>query len=438
MDERIILQTDGSFTYYLGKAGTLAEWQQEVARYAVGNSRLVLSISAAFAAPLLYPTGNESGGFHLRGASSTGKSTALIVAGSVWGGGGMRGFVRTWRTTGNGLEAMAEGHCDMLLCLDELGQVDAAQASEIAYMLANGTGKVRAGRYGGSRRIAEWRLLFLSSGEISLADKIAEGGRGRRVAAGQEVRVVDIPVDTGCGLGLFEDLHGFPSADALAQHLKHAAMKFYGTAQRVFIPHLERQFAEIAPTANGYVAEFLKEHVPTGADGQVMRVARRFALVAAGGEMATAYGVVPWPAGEATKAAAKCFRDWLTGRGGLQPTEEMEGVAAVRRFIEMHGTSRFEPMGENGDGESVIRTINRVGFRRSDGNGGTEYLVLPEAWKSEVCAGFDATMVAKALVGRGLLIGRGGKTSDFQRLPGFGPTRCYRLAAGILGSSDHA
>src|SRR3712207_8019446 len=43
-------------------------------RSAIGNSRLVFALSIAFAAPLLYPTSSESGGFHFRGQSSTGKT----------------------------------------------------------------------------------------------------------------------------------------------------------------------------------------------------------------------------------------------------------------------------------------------------------------------------------------------------------------------------
>jgi uncharacterized protein (DUF927 family) len=440
MGERIILQMDGSFDYALREAGTLEDWQQHVARYAVGNSRLAFAISAAFAAPLLYPTGSESGGFHFRGASSTGKSTALVVAGSVWGGGGIRGYVRTWRATANGLEAMAEGHNDTLLCLDELGQVDPREVGQIAYMLANGAGKIRAGRHGGSRRVAEWRLLFLSSGEINLADKIAEDGKGRRVAAGQEVRIVDVAADSGAGLGLFENLHGFPTADVFARHLKMKASEFYGTAKDAYLMFLTRRFDDIAPTTRGFADEFMKETVPAGADGQVSRVAGRFALVAAGGEMATAYGVLPWQPGEATQAATRCFRDWLTARGGLEPAEEREGIAAVRRFIELHGTSRFEPMGEGGEGESVVRTINRVGFRRTDAAGGTDYFVLPEGWRTEVCAGLDPVTVAKVIQKRGFLICKGGKLQDVQRLPGFsGAVRCYHVTSAILcDGGDHA
>jgi putative DNA primase/helicase len=43
-------------------AGTLEEWQQHVAKYAPGNSRLAFSISAAFAAPMMRTVDAESGG----------------------------------------------------------------------------------------------------------------------------------------------------------------------------------------------------------------------------------------------------------------------------------------------------------------------------------------------------------------------------------------
>ncbi len=445
MGERIILQTNGAVDHALREAGTLEGWQENIGRYAVGNSRLALALSTAFAAPLLYPAGAESGGFHFRGASSTGKSTALVVAGSAWGGGGIRGYVRTWRATSNGLEGVAAMHCDCLLCLDEMGQVDGREAGQIAYMLANGVGKSRAGRDGSARPPAEWRLLFLSSGELSLSDKIAEDGRGRKVAAGQQVRIVDIPADAGAGHGLFENLHGFPSADAFARHLKMAAGEHYGTPTRAFLQTLVDNFDAIAPTVKGYVDEFIAENCPKTADGQVSRVAARFGLVAAGGEMATAAGVLPWPEGEATRAAARCFRDWLTARGGIEPAEETEAIAAVRRFIELHGNSRFEAMGElaprDGIGAPIDqRIMNRVGFRRRAEGGGIEYLVLPESWKSEVCAGLDAGAVAKVLNGRGLLVAGGdGKPQVKTRLPNFAsPVRCYVIAAGILGDAEPA
>ena len=71
-----------------------------------------------------------------------GKPTALYVAGSVYGG---KSYLQRWRATINGLEALAAQHCDSLLTIDELAQVDPKEAGESAYMLANGAGRLAAG-----------------------------------------------------------------------------------------------------------------------------------------------------------------------------------------------------------------------------------------------------------------------------------------------------
>ncbi|GGD93484.1 hypothetical protein GCM10011390_10330 [Aureimonas endophytica] len=444
--ERVIVQRPeaSSFTHAFRQRGTLAGWQENVARLAIGNSRLVLALSAAFAGPLLYPVSAEGGGFHFRGASSTGKSTTLIAAGSVWGGGGLHGFLKTWRGTANGLEGTAATHSDALLCLDEMGQVSASEAGQVAYMLANGQGKTRAGRSGEARASAEWRLIFLSTGEIGLSDKMTEDGRGRRAAAGQEVRVVDIAADAGAGLGLFENIHGFPSATAFAEHLKRATGENYGIPSREFLSAITEDFDNLAPLVKGFCTEFVDTHCPAKADGQVKRVAGRFALVAAGGELAAKLGILPWPEGEAEAGAARCFKDWLGLRGGVEPAEDRQAVAAVRRFIELHGTSRFEPMGDlvpkDRDGWPVEqRTINRVGFRNRIEDGSTEYLVLPEAWKSEICAGLDSAAVLRALADRGMIQrDRGGKFTIPRRVPGFpkGQIRLHVLTSTLMEGAD--
>lgn len=49
-------------------------------------------------------------------------------------------------------------------------------------MLANGQGKARANKEGNAKAIREWRLSFLSTGELTLADKIAEDGQGQAMA----------------------------------------------------------------------------------------------------------------------------------------------------------------------------------------------------------------------------------------------------------------
>jgi transposase len=51
--------------------------------------------------------------------------------------------------------------------------------------------------------------------------------------------------------------------------------------------------------------------------------------------------------------------------------------------------------------DSTRPTINQAGFRRVNAKGETEFYVLPEAFKAELCAGQDWRFVAKQLIERG-------------------------------------
>jgi putative DNA primase/helicase len=66
--------------------GTLKQWQDRIASQCVGNSRLMFAVSLAFTGPILpLVSGPKSGGFQLWGLPESGKTTAAMVAGSVWG-----------------------------------------------------------------------------------------------------------------------------------------------------------------------------------------------------------------------------------------------------------------------------------------------------------------------------------------------------------------
>jgi uncharacterized protein (DUF927 family) len=424
----------------LRTSGDLVDWQRDVAEPCRGNSRLVFAVSSAFSASLLRPLGCEGGGFHLDGESSIGKTITQVAAGSVWGGGGPNGWLRSWRSTANALEATAAEHNDLLLCLDEIAEVTPEALAEAAYMLANGQGKGRATQHGGARRVARWCLLFLSSGEVGLADRLAEARGGpRRARAGQEVRVVAVPGDAKVRMGLFEDLHGAPDAVAFANTVKDAALRLYGTAGPAFLERLTADLDALTAAARKAMRAFEAEHVPGGAGGQVRRVARRFALVAAGGEMAAALGIVPWEPGEAEAAAARCFRDWLGARaGGAGSAEDATAIAAVRRFLEAHGDARFTSIVRGHDGEEVEDqgrpTINRAGFRVRDADEAWTYWILPETWKADVCLGLNPQAAAKALHKAGHLEhGDGNNLPASKYVPGLGKTiRLYVVRASIF------
>ena len=435
--------TDAAFR----AAGTLADWQQEVAAYAVGNDRVALFLAAAFAGPLLDIVAEPSGGVHLVGQSQSGKSTATFVAGSVWGRGDRSAQVRPWRGTANGIEGVAAETSDIVLILDEIGQADAREVGDVVYMLANESGKVRAGRSGQARQRQTWRSMFLSTGELTLATKMADAGK--RAMAGLEVRLVNLPADAGAGLGVFQALHGKPTAAALSDHLRDAARTHYGIAARSYLEQLGRDRASDPDGLNDFLTRlregFLAQHVPDGASGQVRSVANRFALIGAAGELARRYGVLPWPQGEAMRSAGACFAAWMAERGGAGAEEDAQAVALVRGFIEQYGESRFTQVGDQSAATDVSapvqeprNTIKRAGFKRlvhTDDGDRWEYMILSEAWKKEVCKGLNAKQVASTLAARGLLrVDEPGRYQAKVRVTGHPRLWLYVVRANILDS----
>jgi putative DNA primase/helicase len=406
-DSLVVYQPDQAPNLPWQERGDLIAWQNEIARYAISNSRLGFAMSAAFAGPLLHLVGEDSGGFHFAGGSSSGKTTALHCSASVYGVN-----LTTWRSTGNGVEALAAEANDAALYLDELSQVDGKEAAALAYMLGNGMGKNRANQHGLARRTARWRTIVLSTGEIGLAEKMGEVGK--KPKAGQMVRLVEIPADAGAGHKLFEELHGFKDGDAFATHLKSAAEKNHGTAIMAFLEAIAARLRDMPDLVQDLKKEWIAANIPPGADGQVQRVMSRFGLVAAAGEIASRLMVLPWPEGEAERAASTCFKAWLSRRGGTDAFEVADGINQVRAFIAAHGSSRFAYF----DDPTDSRIVNRVGWRRKDQTDAWEYFIQATAFRDEVCKGHDAAAVARGLLQAGLLVGGDRPTTKTQAIPG--------------------
>ncbi len=451
--ERIVFQSESQIENTFTMRGTPEAWRERIGALCVGNSRLAFAVACAFAGPLLRPAGMESGGVHFRGDSSSGKTTTLKVAASVYGG---PSYLQRWRTTDNALEAIAAQHSDCLLILDELSQVDPKTAGECAYMLANEQGKARATRTGTPRARQSWRLLFLSAGELGLSDHMAEGMK--RIKVGQETRMADIPADAGAGLGAFEVLHGHEGGSAFARYLTGQAGSVYGATGRAWLEwlttHADTLKASIRETAAAIAARI----VPEAASGQVERVGARFALVGAAGELATAAGLTGWQHGESERAARRCFESWLAARGGIGNGEVVAMLRAVRRFLETHGEGRFSMWHRSAD-DHAPKTLQRAGVRRmlnadgepikTDNQHGVqfgdrmpaalgegvsfEFFILAETFTGEVCQGFDRDAVCRVLLAHECLIPDKGRSFDCKpRLPGLGLSRCYRIPPAIF------
>ena len=82
------------------------------------------------------------------------------------------------------------------------------------------------------------------------------------------------------------------------------------------------------------------------------------------------------------------------------------------------------------------RIINRAGFKRLNSDGQTEYFILQETFRGEICAGHSYAAVLKELDKRGFLVREHPNMTVKPRLPELGPTRVYCIRASILEGDE--
>lgn len=408
--DKVRYQASGKGQNLFSLRGDLAGWKTEVAAKCEGNPVLTLAIGCALAGPLLTLVGVLGGGVHLVGDSSSGKSLAQLIGSSVWGDPGV--FAASWDMTKGGLEIEASGRNDTLLPLDEIKRADPKRVQEMAYSLANGQGKGTMTREREGRAKLSWRLLTLSSGERSLSEHAAIGGNAAH--AGAELRMVDVNAGTRTHRA-FDELHGLEGADfhrlltvAVGTHHGHIGPEF---VEKLLVsddrPGLLEDFASIR-------AKFIEDNAQAG------RVADRFAVIALAGEMAIAYGLLPWAPGSALTDCQLLYGEWLR-RVGSGNAEDRQILAGILDFIDRHGSSRFSDVD---DQTPDTKVFNRAGYWELVGTNRLYLFNKPAL--IEAAHGYGLTRIIKALEGASALADRNNerKTKNY-RLPGGGQARMY-------------
>lgn len=382
--QRIIYNGDTSQAHAYTVSGSLNAWQNEIARYAAGNSRLLLALGTALAAPLLAITGEQNGGFHIYGDSSDGKTTAALVALSVFGN--PQTLKMTWRGTDLGFSNAALARNDGLLVLDEIGEANPKTISKTAYSVINGKSKIQGAKDGGNRISQEWRILLFSTGEYSLNAYMTQ--TGEKWEAGQAVRLPSIPAATLHGI--YENLHDFQDGATLSEHLQAATQQQHGAAGRAWIeclaklPHERVQAAQTA----------FMQTLPS-LDGQARRVAKRFALVAAALELANE--VTGLPQGVGMAGIKQCFDNWFS-LNGAGKQEDRQIIENAVNFMQAYA---YSPRFANWN--SDFTSDNHAGYRKTSQTELDEFWIVPKVFEDEILQGKDVLKGCLVLHGIGWL-----------------------------------
>ncbi len=300
-----------TFNYSCQAKGTLEQWKNKVAETAKYSPYIMLGLCSAFAGMCIYFTEIESGGKHIYGGSSSGKSTVLKSAASVFGD---SSYILDWNITEAAFEQQAESRNHGLLLTDELILIDsnrqtaAQKIQKFVYMLGSGTGKSRSNTY--QERSASWQLVALSNGEEALSQHASIGLMSRK--NGELARFIDVPVDCDNDMGIFSSLpEGVSSSAEYAESLKENCNNYYGTAGDAFVRKIlakvnQKSYEYITNKLKYYIAEFLEKN-DVGSNGLEKRIATRFALAYASGILGIKTKVLPFTEKEVYDGITHCY-----------------------------------------------------------------------------------------------------------------------------------
>jgi putative DNA primase/helicase len=333
---------------------TIDGWRTQLGEKCRENPMMILAVSLAFSAPLLRVVGMEGGGLHFRGQSSSGKSTLLRLAASVWGS---PALVNQWRATSNGLEALAASYNDLLLPLDEISEIAPRHLNDTIYMLSHGKAKTRMSKEISLDEAATWRMALISSGELSIREHLASANL--EIKEGQEVRLIDIEADTRTH-GVFDETHGASDAGQFAASIQEAALRNFGAVGHSFLEKLiaASKSKTIREQFRRKIAEYQRDllsHLSAAADSMAGRVAKRFALIALSGELATQWGLTGWAKGEAKEAIVEAFCDWHDHWVGDDAKTATVPLRKLKEYLEGHA-------GEIVDSEAFATDQTKPGF----------------------------------------------------------------------------
>jgi putative DNA primase/helicase len=258
--------------------------------------------------------------------------------------------------------------------------------------------------------------LLLSNGEKTLSAHIAESGK--MVKAGQELRIITIPAEVS-HYGAFETIHEFQTGRAFVEMLERNAKEYFGAPFRLFLKTLTSSLTEYKFKAKEHFKQMentLNQYV---INGQIARVAKRFAIIAAGGMLATEFGCTSWHKEDVEDAILKIFLDWIK-EWGEDTAEERTFCEQVQAFFQRYAGSRFIAKDAK---DEEIRTIKELaGYIIEKSDGSRTYLINRDVFKKEICKGIREQKAKEILYKKKWLIKSNGGWQTSCHIPHLGTT----------------
>lgn len=303
--------------------GTLRQWSEEVAAYAVGNRILMFVIAAALAGPFLKSADLQTAAFNLFGRSSSGKTLLMQAATSCWG---HPASARKWSDAVPRLPTLRRLHNDGSMSFDGFPVSPTAKDLRTFASIEEDSHYADADTH--------HRNVFLITAEATTATMFQ---RHRKLCSEAfEARVCNIPVDRELH-GAFGELHGHDEPDGLIAALHSAMASHHGHAGPSLVQWMLLNPRTAEDRFSYHVERFMRRELRSRGEGMLdgmgFQRLRRLAVVAAAGETAIVAGVLPWPRNSCARAVHEIASFW---HAAATETEFGQPLHRLRDFLARH------------------------------------------------------------------------------------------------------
>lgn len=226
----IVRHESDQLTASLCKSGSYEKWREGVAKYVSGEQQ-IFALTASFTSYFMTMLGKDNFIVHFYGGSTTGKTTLLQLAASVYGYAGEPGdqkqsMLSSWNSTSNGIEGYLTEHSGALMLLDELGTYRGKDLDQVVYQIAAGKSKNRMSKTLRLSKPRTWAGIVISSGELSIAEKLASASK--ELTEGMQHRAISLQVFPKDSLKDGSD--DVEAVRARADGIKQLVVEHYGVA----------------------------------------------------------------------------------------------------------------------------------------------------------------------------------------------------------------
>jgi len=376
----VSLVGQGSRNNRIYPTGAHQQWMSLIRENVHGYPQ-VFALCASLASMLLKPADMDISMFHFYGGSTTGKTILLQLAMSVHGSGSEPGQgssnILRWNTTANALERSLADCSGLVACIDELGAHSNRGFSSTLYNITSGESKIRMGKTLEVRDNFTWNTIILSSGEMSVSEKLAS--EKEILTGGLEHRTISIEV-------MPEDSHSLLPEDETvsmetlinwADTLKSGLSEYNGTAGKLFISYFLAQKDDnnvllpadeirqqlhqmITDETDSFISQFEEsddDDKGISLSAIQKRAMKRFALVSVAGKLAVKWDVLPFTEAQVEDSVLMLACNWLdNSQNRYDP--DISFMTAFRTWLLNTLNTQFSTLGKNDD----LLVSSRSGF----------------------------------------------------------------------------